>query len=698
MNRFYTIILLFLLLSFNMSGQEISDSIESQQLNEVVVKASRRIIRGDTLCVIPSSSQRKFNVTGYELLRSMMLPGLRVNTITGELTTNDGQKAVVLIDGRPVDRQDILAIQPKNVARIEYLQTPGTEYGYDTSIGAVINVVLKQRTDGYTIGAIANNAVTTANGENFVVGKYTRKNSEYTMSVNSDYTSLSKRRINDTDIYMIGDQPHQINRQGINTPLKYTQNTMQATYNHFLPGKQIFDVNLRGVIYHSPDRAHRQFVTEDGAKPYFQLTEPYEKYISPRLSLYYKRFINATSAVTANVVGVYRHTDYRYEMSESESEDFQQPSYHYAYGTKSNRQAYIGEIKYYTRFNRKLSISTGTRVSHSYTSNEYSGENKNSDKLHDTNIYAYVSAYGYLGKFYYLAGAGVSGRLTSQNDHRMNKWMFRPELHLIYRTAGWRFNLYNVILQNSPSLSQMAATEFQNNRFEITRGNPDLKNWWKYRLAFKINGNLGPIGVQNTLTYVNEHNPVMSSVERTETDGDTRFISTFENQKRMSLLSNSFSLNLSFGENLNLSAGIDFKSYQSRGHGYSHNLDHWQFNVAADWSAGNWNAGINWRNKERSLSGESYLTTGAYNNVYINYSLDKHWRFGLIGQHLFCKNGPEFNENLHNKYLIKKQSVLVPAQRNMIMLSVSWFFSAGKQRKEATIDMTNDDNESGILK
>ena len=167
----YLFCAIVLLSALPLKAQNTTDTIMSKQLNEVVVKASRRIEKGDTLSILPSANQRKFSMSGFDLLRSMMLPGLRVNTTTGEISMSNGENVIVMIDGRPVDRQNILALRPKEVAKVEFIQNPGSEYGYDSSIGAVINVVMKRRTDGYAAAILLNNAVTTANGQNFAFGK-----------------------------------------------------------------------------------------------------------------------------------------------------------------------------------------------------------------------------------------------------------------------------------------------------------------------------------------------------------------------------------------------------------------------------------------------------------------------------------------------------------------------------------------------
>lgn len=693
--------ILFLVILANalmVSAQMSPDSAVTIRLDEVQVNASLRTQRGDTLSIIPSENQRKFSMTGYEVLRGMMLPGLRVNPVTGSLSLSDGGRVIVLIDERPVERQEILAVRPKEIARVEYLQTPGTEYGFDSSIGAVINIVMRKRKDGYVAAILTNNAVTTANGENFAFGKYTNNNSEYNLSINSGYTSLTKRRIDGVNSYMTGDSPHKITFQGINTPLKYTQNSFQAGYNYFRPKHEIFDVTIKGVFYYSPERAHAQKVTEEGLTPYFQLTEPYERYFSPQLKLYYKRFLTDKSSLSANFVGTFRHSNYIYDITQSETEEFDDAIYSYGYGTKSNRQSYIGEVKYMNRINRLFNFNVGSRVRYAYTSSSYEADNSSADKQHDTNIYTYASSYGYIGNLYYMLGMGLSGRLISQNSQHRTKWIFRPQLQVAYSLKGWKFNLYGTLDQKSPSLSEMASAEFRINQYEIKEGNPDITDWWQYRVSLRINKNVGPVNFQNTINYNQSIDPIMMSVSRRQTPNGYIFVSSYENQRRMSVFSESLNIDWGISSNFNISVGAIFKSYQSRGLTYSRNLNNWHVNIAGDWTSGNWNIGLNWSTRERSLFGETISYTGATNTVYVNYIVGNRWRFGLVGQHLFSKSGPTFRESLKSHYMSKEESVIVPAQKNMIMVTAAWNFSVGKQRKEARIDISNDDNTSNIFK
>lgn len=696
------IIGIILLISFaaSINGQNAihTDSTNLHiSLNDVIVKGSLRVTKGDTLCVTPSKQQKKMTQNGFELLRSIMLPGLQVNAIKGEISTIDGQRAIIMINGRPVEKIDLLTMRPQEVTHIEYLQNPSAEFSYDPSVGVVINIAMKIRNDGYVVGIAAQNAVTTANGENLAYGKYSVSNSEWGISINSDYASLTKRRITDYDHYLIGNNWHEITRQGHNTKLRYNETIFQVNYNHLLPNKQIFDITIKGLYYYSPQRAHKQSVYETDKQPYFQLTRPYEKYISPSINIYYKKFFSKHSAITSNLVSVYRNTDYKYDMTESLTEDFATPFFHDGYTSSGHRQTYIGEVKYFNRFSRKIGISTGARISHSYTDNEYMGKQAYTDKLHDTNIYTFAGIYGYFGKLYYYAGTGFSGHLLKQNGKSFKNWLFRPQVLLNYRTDSWLLQFSGLLSQKSPSLSRMSDTQLTLNRFETLKGEPNLKDWWNYSTQLKANYAIGTLTIQNTLTYNNAYKPVMNKVERIVENESTTFQSSFANQRRQTMFMEDITAYLTLTQSLNISVGMRYKSYQSNGIDYSHNLDSWNYNIAVDWTTDKWNAGIIWKGKDKSLSGETYSTTGVYNNAYLYYSVNQ-WRFGIIGQYLFSQTGFHTKDKKTTNYMIKEQDLVVPAQKNMIMLSIVWNISGGKKRKEAKIDLTNDDTDSGIFK
>ena len=190
----------------------------------------------------------------------------------------------------------------------------------------------------------------------------------------------------------------------------------------------------------------------------------------------------------------------------------------------------------------------------------------------------------------------------------------------------------------------------------------------------------------------------MSYIVREDDANGPLFVTSYLNQKKSSVFTENFNVECGLPGNLSLSGGVLFRSYRSAGPYYSHRLESWQGNVALDWAHGNWNVGMNWNSRERSLAGETVTFQGSSNSVYLHYVIANQLRIGLLGQYLFLKNGPEFRDNLQSSYMTKKETVIVPAQGNMIMITAAWNFSSGKKRKQANIDLNNEDTESGVFR
>ena len=95
----------------NLQAQTVvqQDSIHATvNLNEVVVKASEFILRGDHKVYFPTEQQRKLSNNGLDLLGKMQLNGLQVNSLLNTVDVSGGVTPQFCINGRPVELQDIL--------------------------------------------------------------------------------------------------------------------------------------------------------------------------------------------------------------------------------------------------------------------------------------------------------------------------------------------------------------------------------------------------------------------------------------------------------------------------------------------------------------------------------------------------------------------------------------------------------------
>jgi len=146
-------------------AQEQPDSIKTQELKEVVVNASYLTREDNHISAIPTKEQRKHAVSGYDLLRNLMIPGISVNR---SVTTSAGT-ATLYIDGREVDFREVQSLRPKDIARVEYFDLPTGKYSKDA---AAINFVLKTLNNGGYTQLDAMQGLGYLNGDYNLISKY----------------------------------------------------------------------------------------------------------------------------------------------------------------------------------------------------------------------------------------------------------------------------------------------------------------------------------------------------------------------------------------------------------------------------------------------------------------------------------------------------------------------------------------------
>lgn len=121
-----TFISLALLVAASVSAmaQKPTDTIQSHELNEVVVQAELQSMAHNKASYIPTKQQRNAAVNGTALLQTLAIPQLQVNTLTGSVTTNAGNAVAFFIDGVPASASDIADMNTRDVKRVEVLDHP----------------------------------------------------------------------------------------------------------------------------------------------------------------------------------------------------------------------------------------------------------------------------------------------------------------------------------------------------------------------------------------------------------------------------------------------------------------------------------------------------------------------------------------------------------------------------------------------
>ncbi len=685
----------------NLSGKTDVGNIilNNTQLQEVTITAARSVAKTDRQLIYPTENIVKKSTSGYDVLNKLMLPSLKVDLINKSISKMNGGNVPIYINDKKATKADVISLRPDEIVRIEYIDAPGVQYAEENA-EAVVHFIVKRRESGFVTGINTTNAVTTGNGNNLYYFKYNHKLSEFGINYSMDYGIVDKRYINQTDTYMLPDATsHIISREGINTHLKYLQHRLQLTYNLTVPQKYVFETNLHGIFYDSPDRGHRQHVSETGKPDYYSLTEPTEKYHSPILDLFYKRYLPKKQIINANILGTYINTEYGYNYKTYSDNNFSNVINNYGYSTLGKKYSAIGEIRY-SRQLEKFTLLSGLQHANGYTENRYTGNQNIDNKIHNTSTYFYSQINGKWAKLNYVMGAGLSYQTYQQENNHYNYWLFRPSLTLSYAPfsgASLRYRFY--VTPRIPSLSSLGDIRQQANDMEIRLGNPDLRPYWDMTNTIMFSYQNKCYYFENTLGCTYSEKPIMEEIYRTTDNlGNTLFEFGYDNQKsRVQVWDYLAGQYYIIPDKLTLQGGISYQTFRSNGNNYNHTYHRLWGVIQADLMLGNWNMGVKWNSTESSLMGETISYGSDYSDVYLNYQF-KNMSFGIDWSYIFKKNGNTSGDITKNVNVKKELNVFVPDWGNMISLSFSWNLSRGRKYQGLNKNINNSDNDSGIFK
>jgi outer membrane receptor protein involved in Fe transport len=133
---------------------------ETKSLNEVTVTAPKLsgVIKDDKTIYAVTGKAAEVAQSGLELLRQV--PDVTVNYFSDEVKLSGSSKILFQVNGRKVDSNYLMQLNPGLVDKIEVIDNPGSHF--ESELDAVVNIVLK-RNFQYGMGGIFRLQVPTSN-------------------------------------------------------------------------------------------------------------------------------------------------------------------------------------------------------------------------------------------------------------------------------------------------------------------------------------------------------------------------------------------------------------------------------------------------------------------------------------------------------------------------------------------------------
>lgn len=675
----------------------------SYLLKGVTVEAARVVEKVDRQIIFPTKEQVKTASNGYDLLDNLSLPTIIVNRAERKVLSLKGGDVQIRINDVKASMQDVLALQPDEVTKVEFINVPGLKYG-DSNLDAVINYQVRRRYAGYVSGVSTMQGTKAGFNNSDGYFKYNVKKSEFSINYSFSYRSVEERSYESLGTYHLptGETLHR-NYLGYDSPFLYTINNVQLGYNLSEPDKYTLNVRLNFFNYNSPVRGMNQLYQESGkANQYLQNNREMLEQI-PSLDIYYSLNMPHDQNLALNLVGTYIGTDYQYRMREytfnkSPDESVKNaPLTDYSYNATGRKRSLIGEGTYSKNW-KQMTLSVGGQYNISHTDNIYVGSSNADTELKYSNLYLFTQLQGQQKWFSYQVGVGATRSSIHQGENGYSKWLFRPQVTLQAKASDHlSFKWSSKITSDIPSLSDLSELRQYSNSFEARDGNSGLKPFTGYNNTLSASWNIPLMSVylEGNWTYYDKPIATFILPEKRE-DGSYLFVSKPENQKshdyKHLLLTPEVHL---IKDHLDLNLMCEYQNVKTKGLDYSHEFNYFSYGAEIRYMTGNWNIGYGAYKVEKSFWGEKTNGGEPTSNLAVTYSY-KNWQFGVLGLFVFYPHGCVYKDELFNKYVQQKNKVRLADQGNMLVFSASFNFSHGRRYHTGSRKLNNSDRDNGI--
>ena len=654
-------------------------------LNEVTVKAAKVVNKTDGMIIYPTDAQKQASNNGYSILEKLTLANLRIDNISHSITAIDNRGGVqIRINGIVVGKSEMLALNPKDIAKIDFINNPGVRYG--DGIAYVIDIVTRRNESGYTIGTDLTSALTTLQGDDMVYGKWNKGKSELSFSYDvSGYKTKGEKSKQSADYTLTDGSIYTIERNDVESLRKSISHDAKLTYNWSDSTATVFQASLNGAFNNTPDNYTVKDIV-DGTRQYKATSRAKDKSYSPVLDIYFFRQLTPRQSITANAVGTYIST---------QTSSFYDEGAPYKYDVDGKTASLLTEVIYENRL-KPFTFSTGLNYSHKHIKNDYSGDASSLTKTNNNRLYAFAEIKGMLQPFSYALGMGASFIHYTQNGHRYNFWTFHPKASLTYQINNSMQLSYTYQMQDKVSRIAMTSDAMvRTNSMEWTVGNPDLKPSHDMEHRLRVSYNTSRLQTFVEGYYKQCLKPNMAHYERTD---DNQFIYTQINQKEIDVLDvYAYASYWLLPEKLQIAANGGIYRCFNFGYDYTHCYTSWFYVSSITAYLGNFTLQGYVDNGNRFLEGESKGYNGACSVLKASYT----WRdlqLSLSWANPFKSNYKSYENELLNRNLYKHTVGYSNANGNQVALNISWRLSRGSKHKSAEKRITLRDTDNGIIK
>ena len=667
------------------------------ELGEVVVESQAIIQKVDRQILLPSKEQMQASSDGVSLLQNLQIPRIVISPIDNSVKTLSDESVQLRINGVEASTADVKAINPKDIIRIEYHDQPGVRYN---GAAAVVDYIVKHRDTGGSLMLAGTNGLTLPGiGNYYLAGKvHFGKSSLQAVATYAPYDIYWTRTNNETYHFSTG----KIENNEVGEPTRYKTYPVNVSlnYNWTNGDKNMLNIRLRDNMAYTP------YGPSDRDSRLYQPTDSFEIHDhdksssqSPSLDIYYQHNLPHKQHLYFDVVGTYinTHSDRRFLQTPlfgSVSTD----TTDVISRVRGDKWSLIGEAIYEKEW-ENIMLTVGARHNQQWVKNTYWGNTAATVNMTTAETYAFAEMRHRVDKFSYVVGIGAMHTLIDQVGQKQSTWIARPQLTMSYDFGkGWFWKYKGYVSGYQPSLSQLSDITQQIDKYQMRRGNPNLRSVMYVSNEMELSWQSKHVNLNLWANYSYDHKPIMEETFEEIIDGSPYAIRMYDNQRGYHKLNVSPSVQVKLLDNKLMFNVTPFVKYMvSQGNNYNHEHVNYGVRGGIFYLLKGWRFYADVVTAQHNLWGETLTLGELTHDIGINYN-SEHFGFGIMMVNPFSPHG--------STTVTKDLSFLAPTSntavmqnyRQVLMFNFNFNLDFGSRASTRGYQrINNEDTESGIL-
>ncbi len=495
----------------------------TETLDDVVVTANQAIRKENKLMVFPSKEQKYHAYDGYSALSLMMIPGLSVDPFNKTVSSKSGS-TLLCINGREVTVQEVKALNPKDILRVDFYD--GFHQDFPTATSVVDYILVKRDHGGMFVGNL-NQYLNYMRGDADVAVKLYKKKSEYSFYLNDKYDHFKPHKGENSYTEFVF-PTEKITNTILTLPSFVHCNNLNATVAYsYQTKKSLLDVSARIEKENGHNYGNREQEYSNSNDLQSVKENTHDDNWTSSLRISYTHQLKNAQAFKLVASGTYSRN--RYERS---YRNFYNQTLLNSYISNTDEDYYYMKFNalYRKTFDKVHTVMVGIDYMHKLTQSDYCYEDKMKEsQLRDIHAISTLAYNWRINKI---------NSITLQWAHRLVSIDERVRSTFNHYITPSAFFTLNMPKQNSiniqtslgvvgTKLSYLSSTEQVIDKYQTMQGNPFLENGTmsvvkvNYTKGFKW-GSLGCF-----LMYEQTNNPIYEMVNY---DSERQlFVHSYEN-------------------------------------------------------------------------------------------------------------------------------------------------------------------------